>query len=314
MSDASSLNPSEGGDGDAVTEDDLDQLLSEASALANEIAAGVGEEDESASSPAGRATTTGADNQEDPPANLDAQLAELDNALAQTAVELGVGAGIDDCPEAIDKPDAPSPATEDNVENSVAEAGEAPAPRGVDSNAELDRLFGSDDEEEENALARPDGTGSPSPTPRGSAGIDVGDDEGPAGWALDSSIPDLSEPARQEATRSPSLGDAAAVATPKTSAEEAHVPANATGTAGAPFRALSIARSAMGRVGQSKQITGLLARLSPLGLGVCERGAGMLEALDKPTQRLGPGIRRAIGWLAIATIGTSLIVFVISMF
>ena len=49
-------------------------------------------------------------------------------------------------------------------------------------------------------------------------------------------------------------------------------------------------------------------------LSVSEGVAGLLEVMDRPARRLGPGARQAIGWLAIATLGTSLIVFLVSLF
>ena len=45
---------------------------------------------------------------------------------------------------------------------------------------------------------------------------------------------------------------------------------------------------------------------------LCELGVIGLEAADKPLVRLGPRIRMVAGWLALATLGTSVIVFVVS--
>jgi len=47
---------------------------------------------------------------------------------------------------------------------------------------------------------------------------------------------------------------------------------------------------------------------------VCDSVVHVLELLDRPIARLGYVGRRMIGWLAIATMGTSIVVYVISMF
>ncbi|MHC4696477.1 MAG: hypothetical protein ACYTFA_07035 [Planctomycetota bacterium] len=56
------------------------------------------------------------------------------------------------------------------------------------------------------------------------------------------------------------------------------------------------------------------APLSPLALKACEGGMLVLETMDRPAQRLGYWPRRFIGWLALATLGASLIVYVASLF
>ncbi len=67
--------------------------------------------------------------------------------------------------------------------------------------------------------------------------------------------------------------------------------------------------------GPAKRLLGRVAApVSPLALKACEGGLRALEAMDRPTQRLGYWPRRLIGWLAVATLGTSLIVYVISLF
>lgn len=58
----------------------------------------------------------------------------------------------------------------------------------------------------------------------------------------------------------------------------------------------------------------LATRLSPMALAVCERGVNLLEKIDKPLGAIGRTPRRVIGWVAIATFTTSLIVLLISMF
>lgn len=54
-------------------------------------------------------------------------------------------------------------------------------------------------------------------------------------------------------------------------------------------------------------------RLTPMLLPAAEKVVGVLEKTDRPFARLKPPFRRAIGWLAIATLGTSVLVFVWSL-
>lgn len=57
-----------------------------------------------------------------------------------------------------------------------------------------------------------------------------------------------------------------------------------------------------------------LGKATPVLLPLAEFAVRLLERLDAPTARVGGGLRQVIGWLAIATFGTSLIVLLISLF
>ena len=54
-------------------------------------------------------------------------------------------------------------------------------------------------------------------------------------------------------------------------------------------------------------------RASPLAFSACDRAVSILEAIDRPVAKAGPAVRRAIGWLAIATAATSAVVYLISL-
>lgn len=58
----------------------------------------------------------------------------------------------------------------------------------------------------------------------------------------------------------------------------------------------------------------VVGKAGPLLFMVCDRGVSLLEKIDRPIQRLGQQPRRLIGWLAIATLGTSLLAFIVSVF
>ena len=55
-------------------------------------------------------------------------------------------------------------------------------------------------------------------------------------------------------------------------------------------------------------------RLSPIALKLCDRVLHLMEVVDRPLARLGAPVRTLIGWVAIATAGTAVIAFVISLF
>jgi hypothetical protein len=43
-------------------------------------------------------------------------------------------------------------------------------------------------------------------------------------------------------------------------------------------------------------------------------GVQVLELMDRPVQRLSRGVRRVLGWAAVATLATSVIVYIVSLF
>lgn len=66
--------------------------------------------------------------------------------------------------------------------------------------------------------------------------------------------------------------------------------------------------------GMRSLITRLRHTLSPMAFRATDKAVSVLEVVNSPTQRIGIGIRTAVGWLAIATIGTSVLVFLTSLF
>lgn len=61
-------------------------------------------------------------------------------------------------------------------------------------------------------------------------------------------------------------------------------------------------------------VQALTAKAGPILFMVCDRSVSVLEKIDRPLQRIGQVPRRLIGWLAIATLGTSLLAFIVSAF
>ncbi len=61
-------------------------------------------------------------------------------------------------------------------------------------------------------------------------------------------------------------------------------------------------------------VRAIVAKAGPILLIVCDHGVSLLEKIDRPLQRIGQVPRRLLGWLAIATLGTSLVAFIVSAF
>jgi hypothetical protein len=246
-------DPSESRDSDGEAADELDVLLAEASSLAGELSEEVGEP-ESAPPPA--ASNDTADDQGDRPADLDAQLVELDKLTRTTGSEIG------STPEETDRTTTPeeiAPAAEKcNVPDFMEEFTRPPDPPpdkksaggpeppatpipGVVSSKTLGRT------------SRADGT-SPQNSPL------AGEAEAPEGFPKS----DLSE-----------------------ADEKVHSGPGA--------------------------IRRLSAVISDLGLSLCDKSVSLLEKVNSPFGAIGKAPRRIIGWVAVATFATSVIVLLISL-
>lgn len=69
------------------------------------------------------------------------------------------------------------------------------------------------------------------------------------------------------------------------------------------------------RVEVSKRIARTATtRLRPVAVGLALRGVRLLERLDGPVSGVAASVRRAIGLMAIATLGTAVIVYLVSLF
>jgi hypothetical protein len=52
----------------------------------------------------------------------------------------------------------------------------------------------------------------------------------------------------------------------------------------------------------------------PPAMALSRYGVQVLELMDRPVQRLSRGVRRVLGWAAVATLATSVIVYIVSLF
>lgn len=291
----SSFDSSDGAGDEVVSEQELDDLLAEASALANEISADVGQppsESEDFGTADPTATPLGSTNDDvgDPPPDIDAQLAEVDDLLSRADAQLGVS---DDASPFHGPPEPTQALEEPTTWKAPPAATETPEPQ-----------------ELTNDSAQPDGADAV-------AGEDSLAGRNPSDlfepWAGEPSLKDpvgpAAEPPADSASQAPAdpgeladggAGQATGSSPGGTEVGEDH---------GEPDASSTSQRSA-----RLVPFHSCLRYVSPPAQFVGERVAGLLEVMDRPTHRLGAGARQAIGWFAIATLGTSLIVILISLF
>ena len=279
--------------GEVVSEEDLDALLSEASALASEIAGDVGDVSMDAPQPGAEdpAVSDAAESElfessaADNPDDVDSRLAALDRLLEEAGNEVGpptpldaVGPPSDDSPGEVDQADqeiADAPAAEDGFPPD-AHVSSSPSEEVVpDFMQELTQT-----NEESSSVPRDGAQDQNDPIPAAPAS------NPPPGSALPPTARAATlEELKPETSESPKLAE-------QTQDKAPRVP-------------LKPMQSLMARVGR---------RLSPVALRVSEKGVDLLEVLNLPLRRFGGRVQGAVGWLAIATIGTSLLVFLVSLF
>lgn len=276
-----SPDPTGGTGREEVSAEELDALLAEASALASEISNDLGEPGEEMEAEP-RESTEGEQSLPEPIGltdGVDTQLQRIDGFVAEARSELGASPEPPEEPTKSDQ--APSPASEERA-----------------LPAFMDDLTSPVDDSASPAAEDP---GNPSaefhePEPRRIAARQSVPPEpetpDPPVWA---EAPAVSDPLAEGSGPAPN-GPPQPIPHEKMSADEPTLP-------GAPL--------STDRVGAIHRAA---ARLSAVALGLCNCGVQLLEMMDRPVRRLGPGPRHAIGWLAIATLGTSFIVFAVSLF
>lgn len=284
-----SLPDPDGTGGEAVSEEDLDALLAEASQLASEVSGEVGSAPPDAAPMQAETPPEGEPVDSDPSDfsslngdDIDAQLAALDQLVDETENEIGAPTDPDSAEAHADSPPA----------ETIAEEVEDDGPSLEGAPDADDALSGeTDDSSAPSEEVVPDF---------------MQEFTQPAGDSPQDSVlqenPDPSEPAPKTAVdNAPSPA-----ATPDLKAESSE-PAQSTG------KAAKTARTARLQALQSF-IMRLGRMLSPIALRVSEKAVTTLELFNLPTQRIGAGIRTGLGWLAIATIATSVLVLLASLF
>ena len=354
--DGFSSDPADDPNIDAATEEELDALLAEASALAAEVSGEVGlpegnerprtepgaVADEAPETPRETTPATATPAGLAGPDDVEAQLSELEGLLANAQADVGVEAGPSEEPAlppdsgfaastSLDEsaplrepsPDLEDPATPNAAVPSFREEFTQPEqtsqyPQADDTAPEFAEESTSPEEP-----AQPAETGSAIPEfmkefTQPEAPSEASEDLSPVAGAADVGPSDGScEMSPSVVSARPGLVSSRPRNGPETVLADDKFGLGSisqdedeeTGTVGPT----PVATAATAASGKAELVRRLVAYLSPPALKVCARGVGLLEVLDKPFGRLGSGGRRALGWLAIATLGTSLIVLLVSL-
>lgn len=286
---ASSPDP-DGAGGEVVSEDDLDALLVEASKLASEISGEVGgaqadaiplsaenqfESESARNEPSDLSSSFSGD-------DIDSQLANVDRLVDESRSEIGAPTEPDAAEVPSDLPSGESP-------TSGVDRSDLPIAGDLDANND--------------------------------SSTDTGDSTAPPEEDLPDFMQELTQPAidsplesehqkasdlSEPVSENSSVSSARQPTTPTADAESGES-TRSTGQAAATDRARPMK-------GMRLLITRLGHTLSPMAIVVADKAISVIEVVNSPTQRFGIGIRTAVGWLAIATIGTSVVVFLTSLF
>ncbi len=261
---------------------------------------------------------------------------ELDEVLAQ-ATSLAA-----DLSEEVGVADEPATPSRRSVEAAASDA----TPPGVDDElAELERLVGEAKQDIDEPAEEPAPEAPPAETPTAPAAAPPDEPESTSDPETDSatdlSVPDfMSEFTESEEPAAPApekktSADSAVQGSPETGVvgtgkigvvgtpdvAERDSPAEAIGTAELPGdrQTADPKPQAEDRKPQavkafvSKILQPLVQRGAPLARTACDRAVGCLEAIDRRTGFVGDGVRQILGWVAIATIGTSVLVYLFTM-
>lgn len=284
------LSDSDGANsGGFTTEDELDQILADAASLASDLSIELGEvetNEEASAQPAEEPaqpieepvqSTEDAASSGDISAQLDAELAALENLVADTSAELG---------------DSSEPSPVESKTSTAQTTTETPAAQSDASTQPAD----PDHADEDSAGGATDADGS---TP---------------GAAQESQTSTKTEDQADEAA---SEND-----TKKEKKTKLIVSSPRPGVVGTGM--LGVVTSEGVEDDKEEQgpprpewVEKLEAKVLPVALAACQKGVNILEKIDSPLSnkiQLSEQVRMIVGWAAIATIGTSLLIYIISFF
>lgn len=303
-----------------ISEDELEAALAEASSLASDLSEQVGADDtpaepagsdekpaastESHEKPAAPADTGETQAQpDDLPADLDAELGELERLIAVAESDIG------EPPDATEA--APSPqnsaAGSDEPASLAGEPASAADEPAAASDAPVTPRDDSDIPDFMDELTRPAEPAAegaepqPAPSkPTASAGNKPQgerDAAGPSGAAV-SPKPGV------VGTGTVGVVGTVSQQPEADTVEEASTADEPTGPS-----------STMDNIRKIPQVIRVAStRLAPHVLTGCERGVTLLEWIDRPLARISQPIRRPLGWVALATTGTACILYLYSLF
>ncbi|MBI4716222.1 MAG: hypothetical protein HY763_00295 [Planctomycetes bacterium] len=273
MPEPSSSQPSRGASGGRPASDALDELLATSELLAADVAAEVGSEGHGPS----------VDTSPDTAPELDEQLARLDGLIEQTQAEVG---------SARSSPDgAPHPSPSLGVPDFMKEFLEPEKPAAPEPPAAAPETVSN--------APQDDAANGASLAERGNGDI-------AAPPAPSAAVPDFMSDLTQPEVDAPPPRAAQRPAAPEQRREPVpDTPPDADTEIGD-----SVQDESEEELGAPSAGRPLLERTA---LALCEPPVRVLELIDKPLGVVGPGARRVIGWLAIATLLTSAVVLVLSL-
>lgn len=274
------LSDSDGADsGGFTSEDELDQILADAASLASDLSLELGEAESNAEELAQPAeepdqpieepvqSTEVGDSAGDISAQLDAELAALENLVADTSAEL-------------------SDASEPSIEQTTTET----------SAVQTDAI--------------------PQPAdPKDSADGAVAVDGSTQGSTSDSQTSTKTEDKTDDATSEKDTIKEKSKAKVVISSPRPGVVG--TGMLGVVTSEEEEEDNVEKKLPRPEWVEKLEAAVLPVALVACQKGVNILEKIDSPISRkihLSEPVKTMVGWAAIATIGTSLLIYFISFF
>lgn len=270
----------QGGDAEFVSEKELDEVLAHASDLANELSEEVGAPNDSAD--AGGARDEEARAAASPP-GLDAELVELQQLVERTSKELDAAQERPEC-ESTSSGDASAPTAE------------AEPPANGYSVPDFMAEFTQTEEPPKSGGRAPEPSGEAEQPPTAS---------GPVGGDRSGPQPEQRPAPRPGVVGTGMIGVVGTVHPKVSDAETPSVPM--------PDEQVDPETQPSPAGGWAHRIRAGATRLPPIVLSVCACAVHLLEQIDRPFARLGHKVRRVIGWIAVATVGTSLIVYLLSL-
>ena len=266
--------PSDGVDSGFIPEDELAEVFSQASKIADELARQLDGDD---TVPATATPASFPDVVSEPP-ELDAQLDELDSLMSS-----------------VDREVQGSPAT---CNEPASDISATPSAESTPAQAIPDFM---------NEFTHPQGRDDANTKPSMESALD-------ASLASPQALSEAAAQVNPTVQSGTKPGVIASSSTESSDTEIAQPPSEVTVQHAPPNESDRKYRSLRERLAKASDLANSAAhRITPLLLPAAEKFIGVLEKTDRPFARLKPPFRRAIGWLAIATLGTSVLVFAWSL-
>ncbi len=322
-SDTPSPNPAPDSSDDVAAETEVDALLAEAAELAAEVSDELEdiqpEGDDSAASQA-----SASDNALVPEAgDVDAQLAALDALIDQASQEIGQQDTdpADSCPAEdhttevhTEEADSPSALPTDQQVSTTADSGDASAELTAPETEEdmqqaMDAIPDFMQDLTGPAEEKPASDTSSAQAPPTVASQDLAAD----------GIPSSSVEATKDATNDAANDASKDVANDAAKTAEQELLATGRTRSLAPTTAPSADQDQSPTEQPSAKPSRMPSlhippKISEAAVSICDRAVTVLEMVDRPTERIGQRPRVVMGLVALATLGTAIIVFVASLF